>query len=110
MSARASDVLSTARRRASALLPMLERWVRENSFSTNVAGVNRMGEHLVADFAFDGLSVARHPGGTVGDHLVWVTPAWENGGGVVLVGHHDTVFPPGSFEAWERDGDRLRGP
>jgi glutamate carboxypeptidase len=27
-----------------------------------------------------------------------------------LIGHHDTVFPPGTFEAWDLSGDRLRGP
>jgi glutamate carboxypeptidase len=44
---------------------------------------------------------------------VWTTPAFAAAPPaqrVVLVGHHDTVFPPGTFEVWERQGDRLRGP
>ncbi len=29
---------------------------------------------------------------------------------IVLVGHHDTVFPPGHFEGWREDGGRATGP
>ena len=29
---------------------------------------------------------------------------------ILLVGHHDTVFPPGHFEGWREDGDRAIGP
>ena len=48
-----------------------------------------------------------------GDHLVWTTPTWDRAQPaqrVVLIGHHDTVFPPGTFEVWEQTGDRVRGP
>jgi glutamate carboxypeptidase len=104
--------LAAAARRGQELLPMLERWVRENSFSGNVAGVNAVADHLTADLALPELALERHRGDGVGDHLVWRTPAWEARPDqrLVLVGHHDTVFPPGTFEVWERDGDRLRGP
>lgn len=91
---------------------MLRRWVQQNSFSANVEGVNAVGAMLVEDFALPGLELERIPGEGVGDHLVWRTPAWarEPEHRTLLVGHHDTVFPPGSFEVWEQDGDRLRGP
>lgn len=104
--------LDAAARRKDQVLPMLERWVRTNSFSGNVAGVNAMGELLARDFAIDGLVLERHPGDGVGDHLFWRTPAWDAQPDRrrVLIGHHDTVFPPGTFEVWERDGDRLHGP
>jgi len=93
-----------------ALLPMLERWVKTNSYSANVDGVNAMGSLMTEDFRCPELALERVPGNGVGDHLVWTTPAWSGGGGVLLVGHHDTVFPPGNFEVWEHEGDRLRGP
>ena len=104
--------LDAARRRHDEVLPMLERWVRTNSFSDNIDGVNAMGELLAQDLALDGLHLERHPGNGVGDHLVWRTPAWDArpADRLLLIGHHDTVFPPGTFEVWERDGDRLRGP
>lgn len=104
--------LDAARRRQDEVLPMLERWVRTNSFSDNIDGVNAMGALLAQDLAIDGLHLERHPGNGVGDHLVWRTPAWDArpADRQLLIGHHDTVFPAGTFEVWERDGDRLRGP
>jgi glutamate carboxypeptidase len=101
-----------ALRRESDLLPVLERWVRINSFTDNTAGANRMADALEQDFGPLGLLYTRRPGDGFGDHLVWRTPAWDRKPRrrVLLVGHHDTVFPPGAFEVFERDGDRVRGP
>ena len=107
----ASEVFSAASTRARSMLPMLRTWIETNSYSTDVDGVNRMGDLLVEAFKLEGLSLDRKPGDGVGDHLVFKTPAWGSSGqGLMLVGHHDTVFPPGAFDVWERDGDKLRGP
>ncbi len=92
---------------------MLRRWVETNSFSGNVDGVNSMGALLAEDFALPGLAMERRSGVDVGDHLFWRTDAWNDSDPsqrIVLIGHHDTVFPPGTFDVWERNGDRLRGP
>jgi glutamate carboxypeptidase len=104
--------LHAAMRRHGEMLPLLERWVRTNSFSEEIASVNAMGELLAEGFALDGLALERVPGQGVGDHLVWRTPAWDArpAGRQLLIGHHDTVFPPGTFEVWQHDGDILRGP
>ncbi|HUS65319.1 MAG TPA: M20 family metallopeptidase [Kofleriaceae bacterium] len=94
-------------------MPLLERWVRINSFTANVEGVNRMATALEEGFDGIGLACERRAGERVGDHLVWRTAAWEDAAPstrVVLIGHHDTVFPPGAFEVFERQGDRARGP
>lgn len=94
-------------------LPILRRWVTRNSYSADVAGVNAVADLMLEDFELPGLTAERHPGEGVGDHLVWTTPAWHAAAPaerVLLVGHHDTVFPPGAFEVWEIEGDRLRGP
>lgn len=101
-----------AAERKGEVLPMLERWVRTNSFSTYIEGVNAMGELLAEGFALPGLSLTRWRGDGVGDHLVWRTPAWDRmpKERQLLIGHHDTVFPPGTFEVWELAGERLRGP
>jgi glutamate carboxypeptidase len=91
-------------------LDRLERLVRQNSFSANGAGLARVADLLAEDFALSGLALER-VAGDPGEHLIWRTPAWRpGGGGIVLIGHHDTVFPPGTFEAWERGPERLRGP
>jgi len=51
------------------------------------------------------------PGGPeFGDHLIWGTPAAAHAPAILLVGHHDTVFPPGHFEGWREDGGRAIGP
>src|SRR5688572_10933553 len=93
--------LGAAAKRQDEVLPMLERWVRVNSFSGNIEGVNAVGDLLAADFAaVPGLTLERHPGEGVGDHLVWRTPGWSDlpAERQLLIGHHDTVFPPGTFE------------
>ena len=107
-----SRALAAADRRADELLPLLRRWVEVNSYTANVAGCNAVAELLLDGFALAGLSPTRVPGQGVGDHLIWRTPAWDARPEhrLVLVGHHDTVFPPGTFEVWEHEGDRLRGP
>lgn len=105
-------VLDKARIRQSELMPLLERWVRQNSFSTEVENVNAMADLLVEGLDVPGLAFTRHAGDTVGDHLTWVTPAWDARPEhrCLLIGHHDTVFPSGTFETWNIDGDILTGP
>jgi glutamate carboxypeptidase len=43
-------------------------------------------------------------------HVVATTPGWSGRGGTLLVGHHDTVFPPGTFVGFRRDETRAYGP
>lgn len=108
-----TEAVAAAQRREGELLPTLEGWVRQNSFSRNLAGVNALGDQLSEAFDFGGLSLERRKGHDVGDHFCWRSAAWdraEPSDRLVLVGHHDTVFPPDTFEVWERDGDLLRGP
>jgi len=104
--------LAAADRRGDELLPLLERWVRINSFTGNVDGCNRVADELTAAFELPGLGVERVRGHGTGDHLVWRTPAWAGAPArrLLLIGHHDTVFPPGVFESWELSEHLLRGP
>jgi glutamate carboxypeptidase len=84
-------------------------WVEINSFTANVEGVNKVGALLREAFALPALSLTQIPGGPAfGDHLVWRTAA--PGAPILLVGHHDTVFPPGHFEGWREEGGRATGP
>lgn len=113
MSQLLDDATQKCTQLALSVLDTLRPWIERNSYSGDVPGVNAMGDLLVADFDLPGLQVKRHPGHEVGDHLVFTTDAWASSDPaerIVLVGHHDTVFPPGSFERFELDGDRLQGP
>jgi glutamate carboxypeptidase len=91
-------------------IALTRRWVEVNSYTANVEGVNRVGAMLREAFALPSLTAtAIAAGDTYGEHLVWRTAAV--GAPVVLVGHHDTVFPPGHFEGWRETGDgRATGP
>ena len=91
-------------------IALTRSWVEVNSYTANVDGVNRVGAMLREAFAIPGLAGEVIAGGPEhGDHLIWKTSA--PGQPVVLVGHHDTVFPPGHFEGWrETDDGRAIGP
>jgi glutamate carboxypeptidase len=95
---------------ASEAIALTRRWVEVNSYTANVEGVNRVGAMLREAFGLPSLTAQTIPGGDgFGDHLVWRTSA--PGAPVVLVGHHDTVFPPGHFEGWrETEDGRATGP
>jgi glutamate carboxypeptidase len=55
-------------------------------------------------------SEVRGPTGKFGLHVVCSTEIADAGGAVLLIGHHDTVFPAGAFSGFREDGARLRGP
>jgi glutamate carboxypeptidase len=91
------------------MLRLTREWVEINSYTENLAGVNAVGERLREAFAIPGLTLRVEPGApTHGDHLFWSTEA--KGPAILLVGHHDTVFPPGHFEGWREEGNKAHGP
>jgi glutamate carboxypeptidase len=90
-----------------ALAPLVD----QNSYTENPEGGRKVGAMLRSLFAIDGLEVHVRPSDRFADHLVFRSRAQlPNKGAVALVGHLDTVFPPGSFEGYRRDGDLARGP
>lgn len=101
--------------RGDEMIALTRRWVEVNSYSENAAGVNAVGELLREAFALPSLTCSVVPGGTaagvaLGDHLIWKTPAAATRAPIVLIGHHDTVFPPGHFEGWREEGGKAFGP
>jgi glutamate carboxypeptidase len=87
---------------------LLARLVEQNSFTRNVAGVNAVATAVAAELEASGLAVDRIPGQRFGDHLSFSSGA--PGPFAFLIGHADTVFPPGTFEGYRADGDRAMGP
>jgi glutamate carboxypeptidase len=101
--------LAAVRARGPEMLALTRKWVAINSFTGNIEGVNLVGALLREAFALPPLTLTQVPGGELfGDHLFWRTSA--PGAPILLVGHHDTVFPPGHFEDWREDGNKATGP
>jgi len=101
--------LEAVARRRPEMLALTKSWVEINSYTSNVEGVDKVGAMLREAFSLPSLSLTRIPGGEgFGEHLVWRTAA--PGAPILLVGHHDTVFPPGHFEGWREDGNKATGP
>jgi glutamate carboxypeptidase len=103
-----ADLVREVEALAPAAIDLARRAVEINSYSANVAGVNAVADVLGAAFGWPALEHTRVPGTLYGDHLLWRTRA--PGPAVFLIGHHDTVFPPGHFEGWCVDGARATGP
>jgi glutamate carboxypeptidase len=90
-----------------ALAPLVDA----NSYTENPQGGRKVGTMLRELFAARGVETTVCPSERYADHLVFRTrPELANRSAVALVGHLDTVFPPGSFEGYRRDGALARGP
>ena len=99
--------------REAPMLAAVERLVAVNSCTDNPDGGRIVGEMLAAELAaIEGVSVRVVPSQRFAPHLVAATRAAEGSaeGAVAIVGHLDTVFPPGTFEGFRREGAIARGP
>lgn len=113
MGTQPETVLEDVAARRQEMLALTRQWVEINSYTENVAGVNAVGELLRQAFALPALACTQVASGDkYGEHLFWRTPAARRPDArpIVLVGHHDTVFPPGHFEGWREEGGRAIGP
>lgn len=88
----------------------LERLVEVNSFSGNREGGNEVVSRLVTLFDVPGLTPQRMPSGRFADHIILRTRGRRSEAPLALLGHSDTVFPPGTFEGYRREGELRRGP
>ncbi len=88
----------------------LAELVLQNSFTGNVEGGNAVGRGLSELFRLPSVRERRVASARFADHLIFSTVGREGHAPVALVGHLDTVFPPGTFEGYRRDGDLARGP
>lgn len=93
-------------------ITLTRRWVEQNSYTENVAGTDAVGAMLADAFALKSLSHEAISSPRFAAHHVWRTPAARAPGArsLLLIGHHDTVFPPGHFEGWKEEGGKAIGP
>lgn len=103
-------VLANVRSREAEMLALTRQWVEVNSYTAHTDGVAQVGAMLREAFALPSLSVTQIPATGYAEHLVWRTPASATKPPILLVGHHDTVFPPGHFEGWREAEGRATGP
>jgi len=90
-----------------ALAPLVD----VNSYTENPEGGRKVGTLLRDLFAVQGVEVAVRPSERFADHLVFRThPHLPNKGAIAILGHLDTVFPPGTFEGYRREQGIARGP
>ena len=101
---------------AKAMETALAELVEINSFTENVEGGRKVGTMLEELYPIDGLTSRRVPSTKFADHRVMssapstASASTATSAPIALVGHLDTVFPPGLFEGYKRDGDLARGP
>lgn len=84
--------------------------VEENSFTEHVEGGHKVAVLLRDLFDIPGLLRREIESTTFANHLVFESRGRAGAAPVSLVGHYDTVFPPGTFEGFKIDGDLIRGP
>jgi glutamate carboxypeptidase len=106
-----ADAAAWLGEQAKAMEQALAELVEVNSFTENVDGGRKVGDMLAELYEIEGLETRRIPSTKFADHLV-ISSDWTTAGKspIALVGHLDTVFPPGTFEGFKRDGDLARGP
>src|SRR4051812_38022943 len=83
--------------------------VEVNSFTDNREGGLEVGRRLRTLMALPGIEAASVPSARYADHWVFRTAGNPRLPPVALLGHLDTVFPPGTFEGYRVDGTLRRG-
>lgn len=99
--------------RLPAMLELIERLVRVNSFTENPPGGAVVASALLDELrSIDGIEARAFASDRFAPHIMAFTRAAEasSEGSIAIVGHLDTVFPPGFFEGFSLDGDVARGP
>ena len=108
---RLASVVACVTPRLEAYLADLRVLTAIDSGSYDAGGVNQVNDWLEARLGALGFGVQRHANAALGDHLV----ARRQGDGtarILLLGHADTVYPPGTAAGrpLNIDSDRVRGP
>jgi glutamate carboxypeptidase len=98
------------RGRRDAFEDALRGLVEVNSFTDNREGGLEVGRRLRSLLALPGVDASSIASMRYADHWVFRTAGNPRLAPVALLGHLDTVFPPGVFEGYRVDGALRRGP
>lgn len=96
-----------------AILDGIREWVEIESPTTDAAAVNRMVDKVAEGYAGTGAKLERIPGRDgYGDHLLVTSPWGDDGPGILVLSHLDTVHPIGFIERlpFKVEGDVVTGP
>lgn len=106
---RFSDAVSWLSGQRGAMESFLERLVVQSSFTWNRRGVEAVANLAAGQLRALALDVELRASPRFGPHVLFSNKA--QGAPVYLVGHTDTVRPPGQGQdGWRREGDRGTGP
>jgi glutamate carboxypeptidase len=108
MASRYEDAVSWLSGQRPAMEALLERLVSQNSFTQNRPGVEAVANLAASQLRTLALDVELRPSHRYGPQVLFGGRA--AGAPVFLLGHTDTVFAPGTFEGFRKDGDRGYGP
>jgi len=87
----------------------LRQIIEINSWTGNKKGVDRAGMLFASWMEKLDMKCVRHEREEVGDHLHFISEKKE-GKKLLLLGHLDTVFPPGTFEQFREEEAWIYGP
>jgi glutamate carboxypeptidase len=88
----------------------LQKIVEINSYTKNPQGVELVGEHFDIWLRELGFTVKLYKRETIGSHRYYTSKYNATAKRVLLLGHLDTVFPPGKFEYFSEDESWVYGP
>ncbi len=108
MAGRLDDALGWLSGQRGAMEALLERLVLTGSFTQHRQGVEAVANQCAGQLRALGLDVELRPSARYGPNVAFAGRA--AGAPVFLLGHTDTVFAPGTFEGFRRQGDRAVGP
>ena len=88
----------------------LKKVVEINSYTKNKEGVDAVGKIFDSWFEALGFTAVAYKREYIGNHRHYTSPHEKSTAKLLLLGHIDTVFPPGKFEYFTQDEQWVYGP
>ena len=87
----------------------LEKLININSYSKNKCGIDQNADVFKSWMAPLGFEAQTFERALIGDHILFKSKK-KPGKKILLLGHLDTVYPPGTFEGFSQDDNWVYGP